>query len=157
MRLLGMTIFLIIIQLATIIFYQNIPANQIALNPYGQPSSSLQLWSFILFPGSWTENSFWVLLTSTLTILGGVTIGTILGLRSDLLYLFALFLLFASFGAVPITSLYLVINSEAPAFACDVGVQSCLTSNLISFFFAGILAAAWIYTCIEWWSGRPAT
>lgn len=161
MRMLGVLLLLIIIQLSVGIFWNNLDSNTLTINPYTGGSSTAQseqrLWNFIFNPTLWTEDSFWLLLSTAIVIGTGITIGTIFGVRSDLTYLFGLFLFFAAFGAVPISSLYLVIYSEVGVFAgCTVG-SSCLPAGIVAFFFSGVLAAVWIFTCIEWWSGRPMT
>lgn len=157
MRMLGMVVFLIITQLACGIFYQTLGAGQISLNPYSQDEGSYRLWDFIFNPVLWTNSGVWTLLSTAILIGAGIAIGTIVGFKSDLTYLFGIFLFFAAFGAIPVASLYLVIYSEVGVFAgCTLGA-ACLPAGIISFFFSGILGAAWIFVCIEWWSGRPMT
>ena len=156
MRLLGMTVLLIIIQLACGIFYQTLDTTEYSLNPYTSGTNEFRLWTFIMNPVIWTNSGFWVLISAIITVGAGIAIGTIFGAKSDLTYLFTLFLFFSSFGAIPIANLYLAITSDVTVFGCIVG-QPCQFASIVAFFFSGILAAAWIYTCIEWWSGRPAT
>lgn len=156
MRMLGILLLLIIIQLSVGLFWNNLSTDSLTINPYSD-SQSMRLWDFIFNPTLWTEGGFWVLISSVIIIGAGIAIGTLFGAKSDLTYLFGLFVFFAAFGALPVASLYLVIYSEVGVFAgCTIG-QSCLPAVFTAFFFSGILAATWIFTCIEWWSGRPMT
>ncbi|MFI5405060.1 MAG: hypothetical protein ACHQ1D_00960 [Nitrososphaerales archaeon] len=155
--MLGLVILLVIIQLAVGIFYQTLDASQVEINPFGQNTDQSRLWSFFFNPTLWTDSAFWVLISTIILTASGIAVGIIFGVRSDLTYLFGLFLFFASFGAIPVASLYMVIYSEVGIFAgCVIG-QPCLPAGIIAFFFSGILGAAWIFTCIEWWSGHPMT
>lgn len=156
MRMLGVLILLIIVQLSVGIFWQNLSSNSLTLNPYDD-SNSMRLWDFIFNPTLWTQSGLWVLIVSVSTVIAGIAIGVLFGVKSDLTYLVGLFIFFAAFGAIPVASLYLVIYSEVGVFAgCAIGTP-CLPAGLIAFFFSGILAASWIFVCIEWWSGRPMT
>ena len=156
MRMLGILIVLIIVQLSVGLFWQNLESSSITLNPYDDENSQ-RLWDFIFNPVLWTNSGLWVLLSSVIAIGAGIAIGTLFGAKSDLTYLFGLFIFFAAFGAIPVASLYLVIYSEVAVFAgCTIG-GACLPAGIIAFFFSGILGATWIFTCIEWWSGRPMT
>lgn len=157
MRLLGMAVFLILVQLSVGLFWNNLSTDSLTINPYSD-ESSMRLWDFIFNPTLWTDSGFWVLITSVITIGAGIAIGTLFGAKSDLTYLFGLFVFFAAFGALPVASLYLVVYSEVGVFAgCDIGATGCLPATFVAFFASGILAITWIFTCIEWWSGRPAT
>lgn len=156
MRMLGLVTILVLIQIGCGLFYQNLATTNYTLNPYGEATSSYSLWNFIMAPILWNDSSFWVFVTTLIITGSAIFAGVLLGAKSDLTYLFPGFIFFAAFGSIPIASLYSVITSDVALFGCTVG-SPCLPATLLAFVFSGVLAEAWIFTCIEWWSGRPAT
>jgi hypothetical protein len=173
MRLLGLVLTLILIQLGIGLFYNNLNTSSDTFTPYSAgennvtiipglividgSSYSNRLWEFILAPSIWTNSGFWAIIVSLIIIGGGIAIGTLFGAKSDLTYLFPLFLFLAAFGAIPIANLFTVIYSEVGVFAgCNIG-EPCLPASLTALFFSGALAAAYIFSCVEFWSGRPMT
>lgn len=152
MRLAPFTILLFVMYITIGIYDQTISDQGVS---YGNGGESF-LFNALLQPWNWSGMSFLVLLGSAVFVAAGVAAGTAFFSRSDINSLYALFLAFVAIGAVPIISIYNFVTRNVGMYACTVGT-SCGPANIVGALTAGVLAIFWIFTCVEWWSWRPAT
>jgi hypothetical protein len=76
--------------------------------------------------------------------------------RSDLSVLSGPFILLVGVSGPTIVGLWSFINGQSSGYFCDLG-SACLISNLLGAIVAGTLFIAWIFACVEWWTGRPSS
>lgn len=132
--------FLLIIQVGIVLFYDNSDVNQVDLNPYNftgngsyngnggivdeavqaAADKSYSIWTFLFTPFNWsdTSNSFLGVLLGLIVVGGAVAIGAsfVYKLEINVLFVFFVFLLFL--GAIPLTNLYMVVYNNAGYFMC---------------------------------------
>ena len=60
------------------------------------------------------------------------------------------FAVLVGLGAIPVVSLFNVINREIGVFACGAG-SYCTIAILIGSLTAGLLGLAWFMACLKWW------
>ncbi len=157
----GMATFLILCQIALILFVvPPVDGNTTSgtqtiddkiLLPGNTNPDQQRLFSYILSPNEGTSSIlFAFILAIAGTTLAGVVIGSILGVKSDLLLLFGLFIFILGFGFVIIINIYLFLSSSVAEISGGYGFPSVIISGILILPISG----AWFWSCLSWWSGR---
>lgn len=155
MKLTTLIVLLFVIQIGLVIFDQIGDPNSPTFNPYGSDTGTQEyaVWNFIFNPIEWNGNGFMTLLLTGLVIGAGVGAGVSFFYRSDLTLLLPVFIAIVGLGTVPIMGLWNFMNREIGLMACTGG-SACYIGSLLSAVVCAPLAMYWIFSCIEWWSGR---
>jgi len=161
MRLAYMIILLMVIQMTIVVFDGTTTdsfslVSEIEGEETSDSSYASALWAFLVRPQNWTASEFLGVFTAFVTIGTGIVIGLMYTQRLEINILFPLFLIILSIGTIPIASLTTVIYREAPTYGCTVG-SPCYVADLLVAFICGTLGILWVFTCVEWWSGRAMT
>lgn len=161
MRLAYMIMLLMVIQI-TIVVFDSPDSN--SFNLLGtvegveieDSSYTSAIWEFITKPYSWTPSEFIAIFTAFITIGTGIVIGLMYTQRLEINILFPLFLIILTLGTLPIANLSEIIYREASSFGCIVG-EFCYPATVLVALICGLLGILWVFTCVEWWSGRAMT
>lgn len=76
--------------------------------------------------------------------------------RSDLSVLAGPFIILVGIAAPTIVGLWSFINGQTSGYFCEV-TEACLVSNVLGIIISGTLMVAWLFACLEWWTGRPSS
>lgn len=157
MKLMPMIMLLVVLQLTIMVFDTTYDQAHYNLNPYNVTSqinnSSPNVFDFIMDPTGWGDSAFLGIWIGLISVAGAIGIGVYLYTKSDLALLFGAFTALLGFGAIPIISLYNIINREIALFGCTVG-SVCVPSLLIWGLTGGLISIFYVGSVIEWWSGR---
>lgn len=164
MRIGGMIILLLVIQLGIVIFDQTTNDSYLDLRPTtasAAENDTNMFWNLAFSPNQAQGNSFITYIVGL--IIGGALLAlgaTIFGFRTDTVLLWPVGVFIYLAGIWPITSLYSVVYRESSAFACNLNSYTatafCAPATIASFFLSGILMLMWTFTCLEWMTGRPS-
>ena len=86
---------------------------------------------------------------------GAIGVGIYIYTKSDTILLFGVFTMLLGFGSIPIISLYNVINRNVAMFGCTT--TPCPLGILIWAMTGGLIAIAYVLSCIEFWTGRTTS
>lgn len=117
---------------------------------YSSQSTQWVLYEFAINPANWFSSAFLAFLLAMVAT--GVIVG-FLFYRFDLPFLFPLFMLFIVSGAPGVISLQQMIYSTVNSLACP-GYATCMPALLVSLVTVIPLGIYWVFSCIEWWTGR---
>lgn len=154
MKITTMIIVLFVLQLMIMVFDSTAVEDTYSLNPYNITNEAVpnNIYRFMINPSTWSTSGWILFLVVTL---GLILVASII-VKSDMVLLYVVFVALIGFGAVPILSLYNLLNRDVGAFVCTTPLP-CFATVIISAFIVGPLALYYVMACLEWWSGRPAT
>jgi len=158
MKLLTLAIILFIIQISIGLFDNTISVDGESAVPEMYNSSIAQnetdndMFEFISSPHKWSNTGLIVFWVALAVFIGGVGIAaSFFGASpSDSILFAGGFGVLIGFGAVPIISLFNLINREVGVFACGA-TSYCTIAILFGALTAGVLGLAWFMACLKWW------
>lgn len=159
MKLFYLMMILVIVQASVLLFDVGLTGGGYELDPYNSSSefnnTDNTVWDFVTNPTGWESTNFLLILAGLVTVGGAIGIGIYLYTKSDLILLFSVFTVLLGFGAIPLISLYNLMNRNVAMFGCVA------TPCPIGIFFwtitGGLLGLAYVMACIEWWTGRQTS
>jgi hypothetical protein len=86
---------------------------------------------------------------------GGITLGLAYVFKLEITILFPVFLVLLALGSLPIGSLYNFILGGVFEIMCTT--MPCFPATLVAGLICGPLALLWLFSCVEWWTGRMMT
>lgn len=154
-----MLMIMLILQCSIMLFDGTFDETTYDLNPYNASTNinntENSVWNFVADPTGWSDTNFLLFLAGILSVTAFLALGINVFYKSDIVLLFGMFTFFLSLGAIPIISLYNLINRNPAMWGCVT--TPCLPSILIWIFTGGLIALFYIMSVIGWWSGRPTT
>ena len=112
------------------------------------------LWTAFLLPGDGNNSRIILYIVAFALLIGALGFIPFIN-RSDLSVLSGPFVVLIAVAGPTIVNFYSFVNREVGKYACADVINGCLLSQLMGAVIAGSLFIAWLFSCLEWWTGRP--
>ena len=159
MKLAPMIMLLVIIQITIMFFHSAYAVDSYTLNPYNVSdivnNTSPSIFEFILDPTGWSGTDVLILIAGIVGVAGAFAVGVYLVTKSDTILFMPIAMMFFSFGAIPMISLYSVFASNSSLFGCTG--MPCPLAIMIYGATAGLISIFYVLAVLEWWSGRSTS